>query len=72
MKGNAVSDGNKLRFPQVQGLVVMRGTVSVSTSAKTFQVQYYTSRVQTSNGLGVAAGIGQDEIYHTLKIRRIA
>lgn len=50
---------------------VLTGQLTVSTSAKTFEIQHWVAASNAGDGFGVAVGSGEVEIYTVLEIWKI-
>ena len=47
------------------------GTINI-TSSKTFEIQHRSSATRSNDGFGVASSFGVDEIYTTIKIKKVS
>ncbi|MDQ3159097.1 MAG: hypothetical protein M3P98_03130 [bacterium] len=59
-----VSTATASTFSRIQGVFTI-------SSAKTFELQHYTTSVQATNGFGVPATTGESEVYAQVTIRRL-
>jgi len=51
-------------------VVALSGVVTVLSAEKTFRLEYFCSKSQRSDGLGVASGSGDSEVFTTVRITR--
>lgn len=70
--GTTTLVGNSNNFGGTTGTAgLLVGTFTIAAS-KNFELQYYVQAATATNGLGVAAGGAESEIYGIVKIVRIA
>lgn len=55
----------------VQGISQLDGVFTID-SAKTFQLQHWCSVTRNTNGFGLAVSAGVDEVYASIKIRKLS
>lgn len=56
--------------PNNDGESKFQGVITISSS-KTFEIQHRAETTSASNGFGIASGWGENEVYTTVKIRKL-